>query len=482
MRKKRIFVGLVIALFTTFLQSNSAFAYPVVNGTSFYPGQTLTLTGTGISSATSVRLQASSMFPAYSQRFSITSFTINSDTSITVLIPPASAFATAPSGIPWQFVVQDNAGQYAGTNSTLVSIPTPSFSLTASSETATVGTAIASYSISSTGGTIDSYSISPDISVTPNNGLSFNTSTGLITGTPTAAASAVTYTITGTNTSGSATATYSVAAITPPAISISHGKIAMSISQSTLSGGASVIGEVTLDAPIICANQSGSCEVTISMTSNNPTRLSISPQSLTWSATTWARPQFFTINSSLTGMTAASEIVTVSTTSAISQSQYYLGFAIPRILFTVNNPNWVAPVPDPVPDPVQQSKISGITPTTGVAGTPVTVTASGNFVEKISAIQIDGIGIAVGSWTQTPTSVTFTIPTKSAGSYSVQIYNGSAPVLAAQRFTVTAVPIPASLNPVPKQKKIYISCAKPGHGTRIAYGVNPFCPAGYVKR
>jgi hypothetical protein len=358
----------------------------------------------------------------------------------------------------------------------------PAFTISSNSETATVGTPITGYSISSTGGTISSYSISPDISVTPNNGLSFNTSTGLITGTPTAAASAVTYTITGTNTSGSATATYSVAAITPPAISISHGKIAMSISQSTLSGGASVIGEVTLDAPIICANQSGSCEVTISMTSNNPTRLSISPQSLTWSATTWARPQFFTINSSLTGMTAASEIVTVSTTSAISQSQYYLGFAIPRILFTVNNPNWVAPVPDPVPDPVQQSKISGITPTTGVAGTPVTVTASGNFVEKISAIQIDGIGIAVGSWTQTPTSVTFTIPNKSAGSYSVQIYNGSAPVLAAQRFTVTAVPIPASLNPAPKQKKIYISCAKPGHGTRIAYGVNPVCPAGFVKR
>jgi hypothetical protein len=360
----------------------------------------------------------------------------------------------------------------------------PAFTFSSSSETATVGTAIASYSISSTGGPIDSYSISPDISVTPNNGLSFNTSTGLITGTPTVAASAVTYAITGTNTSGSATATYSVAAITPPAISISHGKIAMSISQSTLSGGAGAIGEVTLDAPIICANQSGSCEVTISMTSNNPTRLSISPQSLTWSATTWARPQFFIINSSLTGMTAASEIVTVSTTSAISQSEYYLGFAIPRILFTVNNPNWVAPVPVPVPvpDPVQQSKISGITPTTGVAGTPVTVTASGNFVEKISAIQIDGIRIAVGSWTQTPTSVTFTIPNKSAGSYSIQIYNGSAPVLAAQRFTVTAVPIPASLNPAPKQKKIYISCAKPGHGTRIAYGVNPVCPAGYVKK
>ena len=356
MRKKRIFIGLVIALFTTALQSNSAFASPFVNGTSFYPGQTLTLTGTGILSATSVSLQGTKMFPFYYQSFSITSFTINSDSSITVLIPPASAFATAPSGVPWQFIVRDNAGNYSGTVSTLVSVPAPSFSLTASSETATVGTAIAGYLISSTGGPVYSYSISPDISVTPSNGLSFDTTTGLISGSPTAVASTVTYTITGTNATGSTTVTYRIGVVS---------------------------------APVVAA---------------------------------------------------------------------------------------------PVPDPLQQSTITSITPTTGVANAPTTITASGNFIEKISAIQINGVGIETVSWVQTPTSITFTIPVKVAGKYSIQIYNGSAPVLAEQTLTISAAPTPASLQKSPKQKVTYIRCAKPGHGTKITYGVNPVCPSGYVKK
>jgi hypothetical protein len=89
-------------------------------------------------------------------------------------------------------------------------VSAPAFTISKSTETAYVGTAISGYSINSTGGAVASYSISPDISTTPSNGISFNTSTGLISGTPTAAAPAVTYTITGTNASGSATATYAL--------------------------------------------------------------------------------------------------------------------------------------------------------------------------------------------------------------------------------------------------------------------------------
>jgi hypothetical protein len=89
-------------------------------------------------------------------------------------------------------------------------VSAPAFTISKSTETAYAGTAIRGYSINSTGGTLASYSISPDISTTPSNGISFNTSTGLISGTPTAAAPAVTYTITGTNASGSATATYAL--------------------------------------------------------------------------------------------------------------------------------------------------------------------------------------------------------------------------------------------------------------------------------
>jgi len=91
----------------------------------------------------------------------------------------------------------------------------PAFSISSSSETVTAGSAITGYTITSTGGAIASYSISPAISSTP--GLSFSTSTGLISGTPTTAASSRTYTITATNaTSPSATRTFALTVNAPP--------------------------------------------------------------------------------------------------------------------------------------------------------------------------------------------------------------------------------------------------------------------------
>lgn len=82
----------------------------------------------------------------------------------------------------------------------------PAFTLSSISESVAPGAAISSYSVNSTGGGIASYSISPAIS----NGLSFSTVTGRITGSPSAAASAVTYTITALNVTGSASANYSL--------------------------------------------------------------------------------------------------------------------------------------------------------------------------------------------------------------------------------------------------------------------------------
>ena len=83
----------------------------------------------------------------------------------------------------------------------------PAFILSSTSETVTVGTAIAGYTISSFGVPIVSYSISPDIG----NDLSFDTSTGLISGTPSTAVNLVTYTITGsTDGAGSTSRPYSI--------------------------------------------------------------------------------------------------------------------------------------------------------------------------------------------------------------------------------------------------------------------------------
>ena len=91
-------------------------------------------------------------------------------------------------------------------SSSASTLAVPAFTLSSAAETKTVNNAISGYTISSTGGTIASYAISP---ATPA-GLTFNTSTGLISGTPTSTQSATTYTITATNVTGSATATFTL--------------------------------------------------------------------------------------------------------------------------------------------------------------------------------------------------------------------------------------------------------------------------------
>ena len=82
----------------------------------------------------------------------------------------------------------------------------PAFTITTATENATAATAISGFEINSTGGSIASFSISPAIE----NGLSFNSATGLISGTPTNSALSKVYTITATNASGTASATYTI--------------------------------------------------------------------------------------------------------------------------------------------------------------------------------------------------------------------------------------------------------------------------------
>ena len=81
----------------------------------------------------------------------------------------------------------------------------PAFTLSASSESRTVNTASTGFTANSTGGEIESFAINQ----TPP-GMSFNTTTGALTGTPNTIATSTTYTITGTNLSGSTTQTFTL--------------------------------------------------------------------------------------------------------------------------------------------------------------------------------------------------------------------------------------------------------------------------------
>jgi hypothetical protein len=86
-----------------------------------------------------------------------------------------------------------------------VSVAAPAFTLSSSSETRTVNTTATGFTINSTGGAIASFGIN----ATPA-GMSFNISTGALTGTPTTVASSTVYTITANNASGSATQTFTL--------------------------------------------------------------------------------------------------------------------------------------------------------------------------------------------------------------------------------------------------------------------------------
>ena len=84
-------------------------------------------------------------------------------------------------------------------------VTAPAFTLSRTTETRFVNYSLAGYSITETGAPVTSYTISP----TPPAPLTFNASTGRISGTPTETRTATTYIITGTSASGeTATATY----------------------------------------------------------------------------------------------------------------------------------------------------------------------------------------------------------------------------------------------------------------------------------
>jgi hypothetical protein len=115
-------------------------------------------------------------------------------------------------------VLSNLPSDWGNPTQTVTPIAAPAFTLSSSSESKVVNTAIAGYSISSSGGAIASYSISPAAPA----GLTFNTTTGLLTGTPTVVAVETTYTITATNATGSAAKTFALTvAPTAPAFTLS---------------------------------------------------------------------------------------------------------------------------------------------------------------------------------------------------------------------------------------------------------------------
>ena len=153
-----------------------------------------------------------------------------------------------------------------------------------------------------------------------------------------------------------------------------------------------------------------------------------------------------------------SDAFTVASGSGLTQNGYSFngwsdGTSIyqPGDYYTVGNNNitltavWLAisnTTTAPAPDPVQQSTIMAISPSSAITGAATPTVITGAFVERVANIAIDNYFLPIGSWIQTASTVSFEMPNLPLGTHLIQIYNGSAPVLTPQIFTVVAPSIP----------------------------------------
>ena len=206
----------------------------------------MTASNTGGSSTATVTILVNDAAPS-SVTYSPSSFTLTKGVAMTTVTPTASggtatswsisptlptglSFSTtdgAISGTPgavsssatYTITATNAGGSGTATVTIQVNDVAPSaVSYTPNSLTLTNGTAMTSVTPTSSGGTVTSWSVSPSLPA----GLSLDTSTGEISGTPTAITSSASYTVTATNTGGSATAIVTIQVNMAPPSSITY--------------------------------------------------------------------------------------------------------------------------------------------------------------------------------------------------------------------------------------------------------------------
>jgi len=295
----------------------------------------------------------------------------------------------------------------------------PSLILSSTNETATVGSAIRGYFVSSNA---DFYTLSPTLS---DYGLSFDPATGRITGAPTSrTTSPVQYTITGFNSFGESSTVYTMSVKTPPPVVI------------TPTSGQTITGQVgtPLSAQIYLAGN-------------------IRPDTST--VTSGTLPSGLALDAH-TGLISGTPLVAGSSSVTIQVADSYGETStVSSVNFTIAAAPVVTPPPAPpapavpVVDPVQTSKITGTTQVCAADANSVVI--AGSFPAAISRITVNGQTVDSSTWKQSSTQVTITMSKATSGSLDIQIFNGQAPVLPLQTILMVgacAIPAPV-VTPTP---------------------------------
>ena len=151
------------------------------------PGQIITTSNQQVAGS----ITALGLTKATTYTFTITAQNLYGRSEPSLISPPVTTLA--------QKIVRSSP-----VSTTAAPLAAPAFTISSAAETRVATTSLAGYTITSSGGAIASYSLTGNLPT----GLSFSTTTGLISGTPTETITATTYTITGTNASGSASNNY----------------------------------------------------------------------------------------------------------------------------------------------------------------------------------------------------------------------------------------------------------------------------------
>jgi hypothetical protein len=204
----------------------------------------------------------------------LTGLDFNTTTGLITGTPTDTSSAT-----DYEIIASGPGGMDTATVNITVGAAAPVIAYT-SPQTYTQGVAIDTLAPLSTGGPIVSYAITPNL--TTNTGLSFNTTTGLITGTPTDTSLAVNYEIIATGLGGSDTATVSITVL-PPAPA---APVIASPAQNAIAPIPFTVVWNTLAAPVTAYPctwaRAGSCSPSTSRT--RCTRTCASPIASRWSS------------------------------------------------------------------------------------------------------------------------------------------------------------------------------------------------------
>jgi mono/diheme cytochrome c family protein len=298
--------------------------------------------------------------------------------------------------------------------------------------TATKGTAITNDTPSNSGGAVVSYSISPSLPT----GFSFSTTTGIVSGTPTAIQAATNYTVTATNSGGSTTATLNVTVkdIAPSSLAYGQNPLIGTKNQAILN-----------DSP----SSSGGAVVSYSVSGSLPAGLSMN-------ATTGM----------ISGTPTAVQVLTPYIVTATNSG----GSTTVTLNIEIND---VAP-----------SGLTYSTPaptyTVGTAIANNTPSSSGGAVVSYTAGSLPA-GLTISSTTGmisgTPTTA------KVSTGYTITAMNSGGQTTDTLNITIAAAPPPTlaySVNPLIAMENTAISADSPtlSSGTASSYSISPSLPAG----